>query len=214
MAMDTTDFEDEGRKIFSRNWKYETSATHIDQLMAPENHEIAFAGRSNVGKSSLINALTGRRNLARISNTPGRTQMLNFFSTEGIPLLLVDMPGYGYAAAPKKVVDNWTRLIFDYLRGRQNLHRLFLLIDSRHGIKGNDLGAMESLDKAAVVYQIVLTKVDKIKQDQLSQVIARTENLISQHPAAFPHIIPTSSSKQVGISELRTEIAKIAHQRS
>ncbi|MEP3278089.1 MAG: ribosome biogenesis GTP-binding protein YihA/YsxC [Stappiaceae bacterium] len=199
-----------GRLLFARPWKFETSVAKIDQLVMPQGIEVAFVGRSNVGKSSLINALTGRKDLARTSNTPGRTQMLNFFSAENAPLKIVDMPGYGYAEAPKKTVDAWTNLIFDYLRGRANLKRLFLLIDSRHGIKGNDLSAMEVLDKSAVVYQIVLTKSDKVKPGQLERLEIATREKLSKRPAAFPDILATSSNKNTGIPELRAEIAKIS----
>lgn len=198
-----------GRLLFSRPWQFETSVARINQLDLPEGVEVAFVGRSNVGKSSLINALTGRKNLARTSNTPGRTQMLNFFSAEGMPLRIVDMPGYGYAEAPKKTVDAWTSLIFDYLRGRANLKRLFLLIDSRHGIKGNDLNAMDVLDKSAVVYQVILTKSDKVKSGQLKRLEDATRDKISKRPAAFPEILVTSSNKNTGIAELRAEIAQI-----
>ncbi len=198
-----------GRLLFARAWQFETSVARIDQLEVPQGVEVAFVGRSNVGKSSLINALTGRKNLARTSNTPGRTQMLNFFSADGVPLRIVDMPGYGYAEAPKKTVDAWTNLIFDYLRGRANLKRLFLLIDCRHGIKGNDLNAMDVLDKSAVVYQVVLTKSDKVKSGQLKRLEDATKEKISRRPAAFPEILTTSANKNTGIEDLRAEIAQI-----
>ncbi|MEP2437364.1 MAG: ribosome biogenesis GTP-binding protein YihA/YsxC, partial [Roseibium sp.] len=168
--------------------------------------EIAFAGRSNVGKSSLINALTGRKGLARTSSTPGRTQMLNFFSADEAPLTIVDMPGYGYAQAPKDLVEAWTNLVFAYLRGRPTLRRVFLLIDSRHGIKPIDLQAMALLDKAAVIYQVVLTKSDKIKPPALNRLKDETLANLSKRPAAYPEIIATSSEKANGIEELRAEI--------
>ena len=170
---------------------------------------MAFAGRSNVGKSSLINALTGRKGLARTSSTPGRTQMLNFFGAPDTDLTIVDMPGYGYAQAPKELVDAWTALVFAYLRGRPTLRRVFLLIDSRHGIKANDLEAMALLDKAAVIYQVVLTKSDKIKPGQLDRLMEETAKTLSKRPAAFPEILATSSEKGKGLDELRAEIFRL-----
>ncbi|MEO0543159.1 MAG: ribosome biogenesis GTP-binding protein YihA/YsxC [Pseudomonadota bacterium] len=176
--------------------------------------EIAFAGRSNVGKSSLINALTGKNGLARTSNTPGRTQELNFFVPEGHsggmddlpPLAIVDMPGYGYAEAPKEKVDAWTELVMDYLRGRVTLKRVFLLIDSRHGIKANDKDVMKLLDSAAMSYQIVLTKTDKIKPPAVEKLITKTLQDIVKNPAAFPEVIATSSEKGRGMDDLRRAI--------
>ena len=202
-----------GRLLFARPWDFVTSVARYQQLSAPQGVEVAFAGRSNVGKSSLINAITGRKGLARTSNTPGRTQLLNFFSTPDFggaePVTIVDMPGYGYAEAPKKTVDAWTNLIFDYLRGRPNLRRVFVLVDSRHGLKGNDLAALKALDTAAVTYQVVLTKADKIKPPALEKLVQQTLAEISRRPAAFPVIIATSSEKGVGIDELRATIAEI-----
>lgn len=196
-----------GRLLFARPWDFITSVKEIHQLPELGGVEIAFAGRSNVGKSSLINKLTERKALARTSNTPGRTQMLNFFGADHSELRIVDMPGYGYAEAPKGMVDAWTSLIFDYLRGRSTLRRVFALIDSRHGIKKNDLEAMSILDKAAVPYQIVLTKADKLKPGQLERMKAETLKLLAKRPAAHPEVIATSSEKGSGLDELRAEIA-------
>ncbi|MES0880373.1 ribosome biogenesis GTP-binding protein YihA/YsxC [Roseibium sp. SCP14] len=201
-----------GRLMFARQWDFLTSVTDMANLPDAAGTEIAFAGRSNVGKSSLINALTGRKGLARTSSTPGRTQMLNFFVAPETPLSIVDMPGYGYAQAPKELVDAWTKLVFSYLRGRPNLRRVILLIDSRHGIKKNDLEAMDLLDKAAVVYQIVLTKSDKIKPPQLERLIEETQGLLAKRVAAHPIIIATSSEKNRGIDDLRAELCLLAHQ--
>ena len=207
------DYIESGRLLFAKPWQFETSVAKIDQLMSPDANEVAFVGRSNVGKSSLINAVTNRQDLARTSNTPGRTQLLNFFTVADESIRIVDMPGYGFAKAPKKTVDTWTKLIFDYLRGRVNLLRLFLLIDSRHGLKPNDNAAMDVLDEAAVVYQIVLTKIDKVKSNQLNQIRKETEKKINKRPAAFPNIITTSAIKNIGIEELRAEIAQIHQNR-
>ncbi|MEI2386235.1 ribosome biogenesis GTP-binding protein YihA/YsxC [Breoghania sp. JC706] len=202
-----------GRLLFARTWDFVTSVARYDQLVPPKGVEVAFAGRSNVGKSSLINAVTGRNGLARTSNTPGRTQLLNFFSTSDFggaePITIVDMPGYGYAEAPKKTVDAWTSLIFDYLRGRPNLRRVFVLVDARHGLKGNDLAALKALDTAAVTYQIVLTKADKVKPPALEKLIRQTQEEIGRRPAAFPVVLATSSEKGTGLAELRATIAEL-----
>ena len=175
----------------------------------PSNFEVAFAGRSNVGKSSLINALTGVNGLARTSNTPGRTQMLNFFGAPGSDVALVDMPGYGYAKAPKDLVDAWTKLVYTYLQGRARLRRVFVLVDSRHGLKPNDLEVMTLLDRAAVNYQVVLTKIDKIKPGQAKRVKEETAKGILKRPAAHPVVIETSSDTATGLAELRAEIHKL-----
>jgi len=195
-----------GHRLFERQWKFEKGVVAIDGLPDPRRSEVAFAGRSNVGKSSLINTLVRQNGLARTSNTPGRTQELNIFGLDDVPIAIVDMPGYGFARAPKAKVDTWTALIKDYLRGRQNLARVFLLIDSRHGIKANDIQIMKLLDESAVTYQVVLTKADKIKAPALGKLIDATETLIRAHPAAFPMAIATSSEKGIGIDLLRAEI--------
>lgn len=200
---------EEARLLFAKPWDFRTSVTDMANLPEIGNTEIAFAGRSNVGKSSLINALTGRKGLARTSSTPGRTQMLNFFSADDAPLTIVDMPGYGYAQAPKELVEAWTNLVFAYLRGRPTLRRVFLLIDSRHGIKTIDEEAMSLLDKAAVIYQVVLTKSDKIKPPALTRLIDETLAKLAKRPASYPEVIATSSEKGKGLAELRAEIDQL-----
>jgi GTP-binding protein len=195
------------RKIFSGPISFLKSAPTLQFIPDADAHEVAFAGRSNVGKSSLLNALTNRNGLARTSNTPGRTQELNFFDVgEPLQLRLVDMPGYGFATAPKEVVKKWRFLINDYLRGRQVLKRTLVLIDSRHGIKDVDRDVMEMLDAAAVSYRLVLTKADKIKASALAEVIARTTEEARKRPAAHPEIIATSSEKGMGLAELRAAV--------
>ncbi len=202
--------------LFARNWVFIRGVPAMKFLPPEGPAEIAFAGRSNVGKSSLINALVGQKGLARTSNTPGRTQELNYFVPDGYsgqlddlpPMALVDMPGYGFAEAPKAQVDAWTKLVFDYLRGRTTLKRVYVLIDSRHGIKKNDAEVLNLLDKAAVSYQIVLTKGDKIKPAQLEKLINVTHTAIARRPAAYPEIMATSSEKSLGIEELREAIIK------
>ena len=201
------DRAERARKLFSGPIAFLKSAPTLEYLPAPSMPEIAFAGRSNVGKSSLLNALTNRNSLARTSVTPGRTQELNYFDV-GEPLIfrLVDMPGYGFAKAPKDVVKKWRYLINDYLRGRAVLKRTLVLIDSRHGMKDVDREFLEMLDVAAVSYRIVLTKADKIKASELAAVHAATEAEARQHAAAHPEVIVTSSEKGLGIAELRTAV--------
>ncbi|MCR4265601.1 ribosome biogenesis GTP-binding protein YihA/YsxC [Nitratireductor sp. ZSWI3] len=202
--------------MFLRPWIFIRGAPSMKFLPPEGPPEVAFAGRSNVGKSSLINALLSRRGLARTSNTPGRTQELNFFVPDGYsgegddlpPMALIDMPGYGFAQAPKAQVDAWTRLVFDYLRGRVTLKRVFLLIDARHGIKKNDEEVMDLLDKAAVSYQVVLTKTDKIKSPAVAKLMAETEARLKKRAAAFPEIVATSAEKAQGIDELRDALAR------
>jgi GTP-binding protein len=198
-----------GRLFFARPWRFLSSAPWMNALPVPDGIEVAFAGRSNVGKSSLINALTGQKALARTSNTPGRTQELVFFGAD-CGLTLVDMPGYGYAQAPKTQVEAWTKLVFDYLRGRANLRRVYVLIDARHGVKDNDKAALDLLDKAAVSYQVVLTKADKPKGADVTKAEAATRAVLAKRPAAHPEILLTSSETGAGLPELRAAIAKLA----
>ena len=202
------------KPMFGRPWIFIRGVPAMKFLPPEGPPEVAFAGRSNVGKSSLINALVGHKGLARTSNTPGRTQELNYFVPDGYsgeagdlpPMALVDMPGYGYAQAPKDHVEAWTKLVFDYLRGRATLKRVYVLIDSRHGIKKNDEDVMSLLDKAAVSYQIVLTKTDKIKEAGVPRVIAETAEKTRKRPACFPGIIATSSEVNEGLDDLRQAI--------
>jgi GTP-binding protein len=199
------------RKLFSGPVDFLKSAPTLKFLPDPECPEIAFAGRSNVGKSSLLNALTNRKGLARTSNTPGRTQELNFFDVGRPPQIrLVDMPGYGFAEAPKDLVKRWRFLVNDFLRGRAVLRRAFVLVDSRHGLKPVDLEIMEMLDSAAVNYQLVLTKSDKIKPTELAVVFEQTTAESAKHAAAHPQLIATSSETGSGIAELRTAILEAA----
>ncbi|MDK9696394.1 MAG: GTP-binding protein [Siculibacillus sp.] len=223
------------RLLFARPWGFVRSIADFADLPPIRGSEVAFAGRSNVGKSSLINAVCGQSGLARTSDTPGRTQQLNWFvpavlderskkterltsgaprEAEDVGLALVDMPGYGFAQAPKTQVDAWTRLVFDYLRGRPNLRRVYLLIDARHGIKPVDVEVLDLLDKAAVSYQIVLTKIDKIAKtldgQPVARVVAETRAAIRKRPAAHPEVLTTSSEKGWGVDRLRAEIAFFA----
>jgi GTP-binding protein len=199
-----------GERLFRRPWGFLRSVPGLEHLPGLAGPEIAFAGRSNVGKSSLINALANRRGLARTSNTPGRTQELNFFGAPGVELVIVDMPGYGFAEAPKAKVEQWTGLARDYLRGRPTLMRVFLLVDARHGLKASDLAVMDVMDEAAVSYQIVLTKADKIKPPELASTLQATAEEAKRHPAAHPDLIATSARTGAGLAELRGEIARLA----
>ncbi|HEV7415780.1 ribosome biogenesis GTP-binding protein YihA/YsxC [Tianweitania sediminis] len=200
--------------LFKRPWVFIRGVPAMKFLPPEGPPEIAFAGRSNVGKSSLINALLEQGGLARTSNTPGRTQELNYFVPGGFsgegedlpPLALVDMPGYGFAQAPKDEVDRWTKLVFDYLKGRVTLKRVYLLIDARHGIMKRDADVMDLLDKAAVSYQVVLTKADKIKPPAVLRLKSETLDKIRKRPAAFPEVVATSSEKSEGLDEVRAAI--------
>jgi GTP-binding protein len=198
-----------GRLLFARPFLFVKGCVRIADLPPMDRVEIAFAGRSNVGKSSLINALAGTSALARTSNTPGRTQELNIFESTDRPLRIVDMPGYGFAQAPKEKVAAWTRLIHAYLTGRATLRRVYVLVDGRHGPKAHDLTVMNELDKSAVSYQVVLTKADKLLPRELEKIIALTKATIAKRPAAHPEVIITSAQKGDGIQDLRTEITAL-----
>jgi GTP-binding protein len=211
MSEAEAELDEAARKLFSGPVSFLKSAPELKFLPDPEVPEIAFAGRSNVGKSSLLNRLTNRSGLARTSNTPGRTQELNFFDVgEPLRLRLVDMPGYGFAKAPKDVAKRWRFLVNDYLRGRQVLKRTLLLVDSRHGLKEVDREVMKMLDEAAVSYRIVLTKADKIKASELAEVTERTEAQARTHAAAHPEIIATSSERGLGMDRLRGAVLEAA----
>ncbi|QFR34609.1 ribosome biogenesis GTP-binding protein YihA/YsxC [Ancylobacter sp. TS-1] len=201
-----------GRRLFAGEWTFLSAAPTIATLPPMRGIEIALAGRSNVGKSSLVNALTGRKALARTSVTPGRTQELIFFGL-GPDLTLVDMPGYGFAKAPKDKVDAWTATVHAYLRGRANLARVFVLIDSRHGLKPIDLEVLDGLDKAAVSYAVVLTKADQLKAPERAERIAATQAALTRRPAAFPLVFPTSSREGDGIAELRAAVVRLMGER-
>jgi GTP-binding protein len=201
-----------GRKLFAGDWQFAAAVGSVEALPRMRGVEVAIAGRSNVGKSSLINALTGRRALARISHTPGRTQELIFFS--GPPrLTLVDLPGYGYAAASKSKIKAWTALIDAFLLGRANLARVYLLVDARHGLKPTDAEVLEGLDKAAVNYQIVLTKADAAREADLAARVSATQAALAEHPAAHPDLLVTSARSGRGIPELRAAMARLIKER-
>ncbi|MCR8826011.1 ribosome biogenesis GTP-binding protein YihA/YsxC [Pseudosulfitobacter koreensis] len=199
---------EQGRLLFAGETVFVKGVVAMSGLPDPDRMEVCFAGRSNVGKSSLINALTGTKALARASNTPGRTQEINFF-TAGDELYLVDLPGYGYANAPLQVVEKWQRLLKQYLSGRQTLRRAFVLIDARHGIKKVDHEIMSLLDSSAVTFQCVLTKADKVKEVERTAIIEQVRGELVQHPAAYPEIVVTSSEKGWGIPTLRALIATL-----
>jgi len=206
---------EQGRLMFAGEWKFIWASPSIETLPPMAGMEVAFAGRSNVGKSSLINALTNRNALARTSHTPGRTQELIFFeSPKGSSFRLVDMPGYGYAAAPKVKIASWTKLIYNFLQGRATLARVYVLIDSRHGVKDVDLDVLKSLDRSAVSYQIVLTKADQVKKTELDKVMEETQATLRKHPAAFPEILVTSSRDNEGMVELRAAMMRLLNERS
>ena len=208
----TPEQREAGEALFARPWRFVRSVPSLDFLPGPDRPEMAFAGRSNVGKSSLINALTGRKALARISRTPGRTQELIFFSAGG-PLNVVDMPGYGYASAAKAKIAAWTELIHAYLRGRANLARIYVLVDARHGLKDTDAPMFDALGQAAVSHQIVLTKCDAVKPAELAARITAVEAALAKRPAAFPAVLATSARAGSGIAELRAAIARLLTER-
>ena len=201
-----------GRRLFAPEWRFVSAAGSAASLPAMKGDEIAFVGRSNVGKSSLINALTNRNGLARTSHTPGRTQELIFFAADD-RITLVDMPGYGYAAAPKAKVAAWTALIYAYLKGRANLLRVYVLVDARRGLTAADNEVLETLDAAAVSYQIVLTKADEVKSTELAGCLDVTRAALARHPAAFPEALVTSAHGGAGIPELRAAIARLLAER-
>jgi GTP-binding protein len=207
------DLAEEARVLFAREAAFYFAAAEADKLPPMDRPEIALAGRSNVGKSSLLNALTNRKALARTSHTPGRTQQLNFFNVDD-RLTIVDMPGYGYAKVEKAKVDAWTKTIHAYLRGRANLARVFVLIDARHGLKDTDAPVLDTLDKAAVSYQLVLTKVDELKPSAVEGVRAATLEAVRKRPAAFPAVLASSSRTGAGMDELRLAIATLLDERA
>ena len=205
---------EEGRKLFAGDWQFIWASPSIETLPPEAGLEVAFAGRSNVGKSSLINALTGRSALARTSHTPGRTQELIFFEgPQKSGFRLVDMPGYGYASAPKTKVASWTALIHKFLQGRSTLARVYVLIDARHGIKDVDLEVLKTLDRSAVSYQVVLTKADQVKAGELNEKVADTAAMLAKHPAAFPEVLVTSSRSGAGMPELRAAMVRLLEER-
>jgi GTP-binding protein len=209
----TRDELEAGWRLFVGDWRFSVAAGSAVSLPPMRGAEIALAGRSNVGKSSLINALTGRKNLARISRTPGRTQELIFFNAGG-PLNVVDMPGYGYAAAAKSKIAAWTELIHEYLRGRANLARIYVLVDARRGLKPADDPMFDALGAVAVSHQIVLTKSDAVKPAELAGRIAEVEAALAKRPAAFPTVLVTSAHEGTGIPELRAAIARLLKQQT
>ncbi|KAA0072715.1 ribosome biogenesis GTP-binding protein YihA/YsxC [Tardiphaga sp. P9-11] len=206
---------EQGRLLFAGEWKFIWASPSIETLPPMAGMEVAFAGRSNVGKSSLINSLTGRNALARTSHTPGRTQELIFFEgPDGSDFRLVDMPGYGYASAPKVKIASWTKLIYNFLQGRASLARVYVLIDSRHGLKDVDLDVLKSLDRSAVSYQIVLTKADQVKKSELEKTFEEVRTELRTHPAAFPDVLVTSSRTGDGMAELRAAMVRLLNERN
>jgi GTP-binding protein len=205
----TAEAIENGRLLFAKSCDFVLGASTLDHIPKSRMPEIAFAGRSNVGKSSLVNALTGRKTLARVSNTPGRTREINFFRL-GDRLMLADLPGYGFARASKEQSERWGNLIFEYLRGRPQLRRVILLVDSRRGLLENDIEVMTLLDRAAVSYQLVLTKTDKLKPNELAEIASRVAAQSRKHGAAHPDLIATSAITGEGIPELRAELAALA----
>jgi GTP-binding protein len=198
-----------GRLLFASECRFYYAAQRLDQLPDPRGPEVAFAGRSNVGKSSLVNALTGQKALARASSEPGRTKQLNFFDLGG-RLVLVDMPGYGYAQAAKAVKEDWQGLMFDFLRGRVVLRRVVLLLDARIELKASDHAVMDLFDRAAVAFQLVLTKIDGLKPDRLARKLAEVQAMVGAHAAAYPEVIATSARTGEGIEVLRARLATLA----